>query len=148
MQLSANLPSGTNAIQNHIVIRGETGLPNNVRPEADAAYISEKGLRSGNEQMKRWPVGTCSRCSETIYNAPYLSKSEDGEFCSHSCRGANPLNAKLGRPRLTATQRKRSESKRLDYQRDLMRSRRGSALAKNPFQPIETTALADAISPS
>jgi hypothetical protein len=50
MQLSANLPSGTNAVQNYTVSRAETGLLNNVRAEADAAYISEKGLRSGNER--------------------------------------------------------------------------------------------------
>ena len=91
MQLSTNVPSGSNAIQNHIVIRGETGLPNNVRPEADAAYVSEKGLRSGNERM--------SRCSETIYNAPYLSKSEDGEFCSKECRTEEQSVPRGGRPR-------------------------------------------------
>jgi hypothetical protein len=144
MQLSTNVPSGSNAIQNHIVIRGETGLPNNVRPEADAAYVSEKGLRSGNERMSRWPVGTCSRCSATIYNAPYLSQREDGKFCSQFCRDTNPQAVKSGRPRLTAKQREKSNSKRLEYQRSLMRSRRGSVLAKNPFQPIDNMTLADA----
>jgi hypothetical protein len=97
--LSTNLPSGSNAIQNHIVIRGETGLHNNVRPEADAVYISEKGLRSGNDRMKRWPVGTCSRCLETIYNAPYLSQTEDGEFCSKECRTEKQSVPRGGRPR-------------------------------------------------
>jgi hypothetical protein len=148
MQLSTNLPSGSDAVQNYTVSRGETGLLNNVRPEADGAYISEKGLRSGNERMSRWPVGTCSRCSATIYNAPYLSQHEDGEFCSQFCRDNNPQAVKSGRPRLTEKQRQKSESKRLEYQRSLMRSRRGSALAKNPFQPIENTLLADAISAS
>jgi hypothetical protein len=143
--LSTNLPSRTNAVQNHLATRGETRLPSSVNTEADGAYISEKGLRSGNERMKRWPVGTCSRCSATIYNAPYLSKSEDGEFCSQFCRDTNPEAVKSGRPRLTAKQREKSNSKRLEYQRSLMRSRRGSVLAKNPFQVIDNTVLADAI---
>ena len=65
--LSTDLPSGTNAVQSHLATRGETRLPSGVNTEADGAYISEKGLRSGNERMKRWPVGTCSRCSATIY---------------------------------------------------------------------------------
>jgi hypothetical protein len=144
MQLSINLPSGTNAVQSHLATRGETRLPSSVNTEADAVYISEKGLRSGNERMKRWPVGTCSRCSETIFNAPYLSQTEDGEFCSQFCRNNNPQAVKSGRPRLTEKQRQKSDSKRLEYQRSLMRSRRGSVLAKNPFQPIDNTPLADA----
>jgi hypothetical protein len=111
--LSTNLPSGTNAVQNHLATRGATRLPSSVNTEADAVYISEKGLRSGNERMKRWPVGTCSRCSETIYNAPYLSQTEDGEFCSQFCRDTNPEAVKSGRPRLTAKRREKSNSKPL-----------------------------------
>jgi hypothetical protein len=99
MQLSTNLPSGTNAVQNYTVSRVETGLLNNVRPEADGVYISEKGLRSGNERMKRWPVGTCSRCSATIHNAPYLSPSEPGAFCSKECRTEQQPVTRGGRPR-------------------------------------------------
>jgi hypothetical protein len=148
MQLSINLPNGLIAVQNYIEARGETRLPNNVQSEADAAYISEKGLRSVVERMKGWPVGTCSRCSKPIHNAPYLSKRENVEFCSQSCRGANPLNMKSGRPRLTGKQRMRSESKRLEYQRDLMKNRRGSLLAKNPPQATDNTPLSDAISAS
>jgi hypothetical protein len=141
--LSTNLPSGTNAVQNHLATRGETRLPSSVNIGADAEYISEKGLRSGNERMSRWPVGSCSRCSATIYNAPYLSQREDGGFCGQFCRDTNPQAVKSGRPRLTEKQRQKSESKRLEYQRSLMRSRRGSALAKNPFQPTDNTVLAD-----
>ena len=99
MQLSTNLPSGSDAVQNYTVSRGETGLRNNVRQEADGAYISEKGLRSGNERMSRCPVGTCSRCSATIYNAPYLSQREDGEFCSKECRTGKQPERRGGRPR-------------------------------------------------
>jgi hypothetical protein len=50
MQLTTNLPSGSNTAQNYIVRRADTRLPSNVRPEVDAAYISEKGLRSSNER--------------------------------------------------------------------------------------------------
>jgi hypothetical protein len=99
MQLSTNLPSGLNAVQSYIATRGETRLPSSVNTGADAVYISEKGLRSGNERMKRWPVGTCSRCSATIYNAPYLSQSEPGEFCSKECRTEVEPAPRGGRPR-------------------------------------------------
>ena len=97
--LSTNLPSGTSAVQNHLATRGETRLPSSVNTEADAVYVSEKGLRSGNERMKRWPVGTCSRCSATIYNAAYLSQSEPGEFCSKECRTEEQPVTRGGRPR-------------------------------------------------
>jgi hypothetical protein len=59
--LSTNLPSGTNAVQNHLATRGETRLLSSVNIGADAEYISEKGLRSGNERMKRWPVAVRRR---------------------------------------------------------------------------------------
>jgi hypothetical protein len=49
--------------------------------------------------MKGWSVGTCSRCSATIYNAPYFSKSEDGEFCSKECRTGKQPERRGGRPR-------------------------------------------------
>jgi hypothetical protein len=99
MELSINLPSGLIAVQNYIEARGETTLPHSVRPEADAAYISEKGLRSGNERMEGWRVGTCSRCSGTIHNAPYLSEHEDGQFCSKECRTEEQPVTRGGRPR-------------------------------------------------
>ena len=99
MQLSANLPSGSNTAQNYIVRRADTRLPNNVRPEADASYKSEKGLRSGNERMEGWPVGTCSRGSEAIYNATFLSQREEGQFCSKECRTGRQPERRGGRPR-------------------------------------------------
>jgi hypothetical protein len=64
---------------------GDSLLPMNVSKSVDEAYIAEKEIRL-SETFKGWPVGTCSRCSGTIHNAPYLSQFEAGEFCSRKCR--------------------------------------------------------------
>ena len=42
MQLSTNLPSGSDAVQNYTVSRGETGLLNNVRPEAPQWSVQKR----------------------------------------------------------------------------------------------------------
>src|SRR5262249_34862572 len=84
MQLSTNLPCNKK-LTRYIENRGENRLPSNVGKTADEVYIAEKGIRL-KETLKGWPVETCSRCSGTIHNAPFLSKSEPGEFCSRRCR--------------------------------------------------------------
>jgi len=145
MQLSTDLPCGLSAVREHIEHRGETRLPINVSAEADAVYIAEKRLRIGPVVLKSWPIGTCSRCHGVIYDAPFLSSEEPGEFCSHACRDAGKVAAKRGRPRLTPKQRKESEAKRLAYQKNLMRDRREAVLANNCLQPVENGKVADAI---
>jgi hypothetical protein len=101
MKLIPNLPCGVRAridgaivvgmrdIANHLAIRGETRLPMNVRPEADAEYMSEKGI-SLNRVLNAWPVGTCSRCQGTIINAPFVKANMAGKagpaYCSSVCR--------------------------------------------------------------
>ena len=54
----------------------------NVGAEADAAYVTEKGLQIGPVRLKSWPVETCTRCRRTIRNAPYLSKHSSASFSS------------------------------------------------------------------
>jgi hypothetical protein len=145
MQLSTDLPCGIRAMREYIEHRGDTRLPMNVSTEADAAYIAEKKLRVGPVIQKSWPIGNCSRCHGVIYNAPFLSNEEFGEFCSHACRDAGRTPAKRGRPRLTPKQRKESEAKRLAYQKNLMRDRRDPVLAKNSPHPIESTNVTNPI---
>jgi hypothetical protein len=140
MQFSSDLPSGVRAMRDYIEHRGNKRLPTNVSPEADAAYIAEKGLRIGPVT----PVGTCSRCHGVIHDAPFLSTTVSGEFCSRECRDAGKVIVKRGRPRLTQKQRNESEAKRLAYQRNLMQKRRDSVLAENCPQPIEGTSVTDA----
>jgi hypothetical protein len=85
MQLSTYLlPYSTKEVKEYIETRGES-RPMSVGKTDDEAYTAEKGIRL-NETLKGWPVGTCFRCSSTIHNAPFLSKSEPGEFCSRTCR--------------------------------------------------------------
>jgi len=132
----------------------------NVSKEADAAFMRE--LQDGDavryaglhkNMLKRraaksgWIVGSCARCQGAIYNAPFLSASEPGEFCSHDCRdaGKDSGRVKCGRPRLTPKQRVHSQTHRREYQRNLMRNRRDDVLAKNSPQPIESTGVTDAI---
>jgi hypothetical protein len=85
MQLSTNLPQDTKEVREYVKGRGESRLPMNGGKAADEVYMVEKGIRL-TETLKGWPVGTCSRCSGTINNAPFLSKAEPGEFCSRKCR--------------------------------------------------------------
>jgi len=144
MQLSADVPCGLRAVREYIALRGETRLPMNVSVEADAAYIAEKKLKLGPVVLKSWPIGNCSRCHGVIHDAPFLSNVKPGQFCSRNCRDAGKT-ARRGRPRLTPKQRSESEAKRLAYQKNLMRDRRDSALAKNCPQPIENAKVANAI---
>ena len=124
--------------------RGDTRLPMNVSAEADAAYITEKGLKLGPTILKSWPIGICSRCHGVIRNAPYLSATGPGKFCSRECRDAGKTVVRRGRPRLTPKQQRESEANRRRYQRNLMRNRRASVLAKNSPQPIGNTSVTDA----
>jgi len=85
MQVAVDrLPCGRE-IWKYMETRGDSRLPINVSKTADETYMAEKEIRLG-ETLKGWPVGTCSRCSGTIHNAPYLSQFEAGEFCSRKCR--------------------------------------------------------------
>ncbi len=144
MQFSSDSPNGVRAVE-YIERRGDSRLPMNVCPEADATYIAEKGLRIGPVVLKSWPIGICNRCHGVVHDAPFLSNEEPGEFCSRACRDAGKAVAKRGRPRLTQKQRKKSEAKRLAYQKNLMQTRRDSALANNCPQPVEGTSVTDAI---
>jgi hypothetical protein len=94
MQLSTNLPQGLK-VREHIETCGEERLPMNVSTAANEAYMAEKGIRL-KEALTGWPVGTCSRCSDVIHNAPFLSKSEPGEFCSRKCRDLQKRNGGQG----------------------------------------------------
>ncbi len=148
MQFSTNLPCGVKAVREYIEHRGESRLPMNVSAEADAAYIAEKDLKLGPVILKSWPVGTCNRCQGVIHNAPFLSNAEPGEFCSRECRDEGRSRTRMGRPKLTPKQRSASASKRLDYQRTLMRERRDPVLAEKSLQPTENANVTDSISAS
>ena len=78
------LPFGRE-IWKYMGTRGDSRLPINVSQTADEAYMAEKEIRL-SETFKGWLVGTCSRCSGTIHNGPFLSKAEPGQFCSRKCR--------------------------------------------------------------
>ena len=120
MQLSTDLPCGIRAVREYIERRGDSRLPMNVRPEADATYIAEKGLRIGPVTLISWAVGTCSRCGGVIHNAPFLSATECGEFCSRECRDAG---------------------KAISHRKSAP-----IAKSKNPhFQPVQNTELADTV---
>ncbi len=156
MQLSTNLPSGPAAIAQHLA-SGQS-LQTNVSKEADVAFMRElqdddpvrfarlhKNMLKGQAAKSGWIVGTCARCQGHIHNAPFLTAREPGEFCSRDCRDAGKDAGKTaGRPRLTAKQRAESHVNRLAYQKNLMRDRRHSALAKKSPQPIESTSVTDA----
>jgi len=77
MQVAVDrLPCGRE-IWKYMETRGDSRLPMNVSKTADETYKAEKEIRLG-ETLKGWPVGTCSRCSGTIHNAPCLSQFEAG----------------------------------------------------------------------
>jgi hypothetical protein len=149
LQLSTNLPCGPQAIEEHLA--SGKSLRMNVSKEADSALMRElqdgeapryarlhKNMLKGRAAKSGWMVGTCARCRGHIHNAPFLSASEPGEFCSRDCRTGN-RKTRRGRPRLSPKQRAESRANRLAYQKKLMRDRRDSALAKNCPQPIENT---------
>ena len=85
VMFSGHVPYGA-AVPAYSRQRGDTRLPMNVRKEADEAYVADKGLKSGPTILKSWPIGACSRCRGMIHNAPYLSASGPGKFCSRECR--------------------------------------------------------------
>lgn len=89
-------------------------------------------------KVERWPVGCCSRCRGVIYDAPSRSLSEFGDFCSRECRDANKATRAGGRPKLNKREKLAARAARKGYQRDLMRERRATALAKNPLQLVES----------
>ena len=93
MQLSSNVPHGPRAVREYMKHRGNMRLPVNVSPEADAAYIAERGLKIGPTTLKSWPVGICVRCRGVVRNAPFLSNTERA-FCSQECRDAGNVPAK------------------------------------------------------
>lgn len=85
LTFSADVPYDA-AVPAYMRHRGDTRLPMNVCKEADEAYVVDKGLKLGPTILKSWPVGVCTRCHGVIHNAPYLSATEPGKFCSRSCR--------------------------------------------------------------
>ena len=110
MQVSTNLPSGPAAIEKHWA-SGES-LQMNVSKEADTAFMRElqdvdapryarlqKNMLKGRAAKSGWIVGKCARCEGHIYNAPFLSASEAGEFCSRNCRDSRPQKNKTRRAR-------------------------------------------------
>jgi hypothetical protein len=120
MPLSTDFPYGVRAVRQYIEHRGDTRLPMNVSAEADAAYIAEKRLRIGPVTLTSWPVGTCSRCGGVIRNAPFLSNTEPGEYCSRECRDAGKASS----------------------------HRKSAPIAKSKnshFQPIQNTRLTEAV---
>ena len=110
MQLSTNLPCGPSAIE--ACLASGQPLRMNVSKVADAAFIRElqehdapryarlhKNMLKGRAAKSGWMVGKCSRCQGTIHNAPFLSASEPGEFCSRDCRDSRPQEVQSRRPR-------------------------------------------------
>src|ERR1700730_8583835 len=110
MQVSTNLPSGPVAIEKQLA-SGES-LRMNVSKEADAAFMRElqdgdpiryarlhKNMLKGRAAKSGWVVGKCARCQGHIYDAPYLSASEPGEFSSRNCRDSHPQETKTRRSR-------------------------------------------------
>lgn len=111
MQFSTtNLPCGSKPIAEHLA-SGES-LQMNVSKDADAAFMRElqdsdapryarlhKNMLKGRAAKSGWIVGKCARCQRAIYNAPFLSASEPGEFCSRDCRDNRPQESKDRRAR-------------------------------------------------
>jgi hypothetical protein len=110
MQVPTNLPFGPAAIEKHLA-SGES-LQMNVSKDADVAFMRElqesdapsyarlhKNMLKGRAAKSGWVVGTCARCQGHIYNAPFLSASEPGEFCSRDCRDSRPQENKTRRAR-------------------------------------------------
>lgn len=106
MQLSTNLPYGSPTLAH------SGPLQINVSREADAIFMRElqesdapryarlqKNMLKGRAVKSGWIVGTCARCHGQIYNAPFLSASEPGEFCSRDCRDSRPQQSKARRER-------------------------------------------------
>src|SRR5712672_679502 len=96
MQLSTNTPSGPSAVEH--INQHRDPMPANLSYEADTAFMDE--LARTDEQryrrlvpdlgsMERWKVGTCSQCGTTIHDAPFLSSTRDGKFCSRVCRNSD-----------------------------------------------------------
>lgn len=110
----------------------------NVGQDADLAYVNERGIKIERGMLEQWPVGTCARCAGTIFNAPFLSASEPGEFCSRECRDANKAKRAGGRPKLNKKQKLASKEARREYQRDHKRGERAKVSTKNPLQITET----------
>ena len=105
MQVSTNLPSGSVVIEEHLA-SGDS-LQINVSKEADAAFMRElqesnapryarlhKNMLKGRAANSGWIVGKCARCNGHIFNAPFLSACEPGEFCSRDCRDSRPQQSK------------------------------------------------------
>jgi hypothetical protein len=110
MQLSTNLPCGPSAIEEHPA--SAESLQMNVSKEADAAFMCglqesdaprfarlHKNMLKGRAAKSGWIVGKCSLCQGHIYNAPFLSANEPGEFCSRGCRDSHPQESKSRRAR-------------------------------------------------
>src|SRR5258707_10123050 len=59
----------------------------------------QKNMLKGRAAKSGWVVGKCSRCHGAIHNAPFLSASEPGEFCSRDCRDSRNQESKARRAR-------------------------------------------------
>lgn len=107
MHLSTNLPSGQSAVER--ISQHPDPLPANVSREADAAFLEElartderryRRLAPDAGTPERWKVGACSQCGAAILDAPFLSSTRDGKFCTRACRDNDPAKPlrKRGRP--------------------------------------------------
>jgi hypothetical protein len=110
LHVSTNLPSGPAATGDHSASCDTLQI--NVSKEADAAFMRElqecdapryarlqKNMLKGRAPKSGWIVGRCTRCQCAVYNAPFLSASEPGEFCSRDCRDSRPQESKARRER-------------------------------------------------
>lgn len=89
-------------------------------------------------KVERWPVGCCSRCRGVIYDAPFRSLSEFGDFCSRECRDANKATRAGGRPKLNKRDKLAAKAARKVYERDYKRASRASVSTNNPLQLVES----------
>lgn len=97
MQLTTDLPLNSSSVR-YIETHGAEQLPPNTKrgsaentqctaePESTeelAAYLDTENQRL---RIGRWVVGVCTECRGNVLNAPFLSSTRAGSFCSRSCR--------------------------------------------------------------
>src|SRR6266404_2799969 len=105
MQLSTNTPSGPSAVEH--INQHRDPMPANVSNEADASFMDElartdeqryRRLVPDSGSMEHWKVGACSQCGAAILDAPFLSSTRGGKFCSRICRDSDSAVGTARRP--------------------------------------------------